>query len=343
MENNELQQVFFQHIKSKLPSHLSLVDEVADLLDISNDSAYRRIRGEKQVTFEEIQKLSDRFKISLDQVLNLKNDSMTFSGNFIEADSFNFMNYLDDIVYKNLLYISSFKQKELFYFSKDIPAFYYFMFPELSAFKFFFWMKTVFNFPVYSQKKFNVKKIETEFFERAKKLAIISCQIPSSEILNVENFQITLRQIEYYKDTGLFESKEELELLYNKLHEMVDHMECMCSAGRKFLPGQKALKSDAALKMYVNDFIIGDNSFIAVVDDRKMCFVNHTTVNLMLTQDEKFCNYSYDCALNIIRKSNLISEVGERERTMFFNQARHRIDLYKQNEIKTLSKMTPYY
>ncbi len=44
-----------------------------------------------------------------------------------------------------------------------------------------------------------------------------------------------------------------------------------------------------------------------------------------------------------MRKSNLISEAGERERSMFFNQARQRIELYRRNEIKTLSKMPPYY
>lgn len=47
MGSIELQQHFFDHIKERLPTHLSLVDEVAELLSISNDSAYRRIRGEK--------------------------------------------------------------------------------------------------------------------------------------------------------------------------------------------------------------------------------------------------------------------------------------------------------
>src|SRR5207344_1756604 len=118
-----------QYIKSRVPANISLVEEIAEVLEISNDSAYRRIRGEKQVSFEEIQKLSNHFKISVDQVLNLKNDSMLFSGNFIESGSYDFIQYLDDI-YKNLVYISGFTQKELFIFSKDIPFFYYYMFPE---------------------------------------------------------------------------------------------------------------------------------------------------------------------------------------------------------------------
>ncbi len=38
MEPAGAQQLFFQHIKGLLPSHLSLADEVANVLNISNDS-----------------------------------------------------------------------------------------------------------------------------------------------------------------------------------------------------------------------------------------------------------------------------------------------------------------
>jgi hypothetical protein len=337
MESNELQQILFQHIKSKLSPHLSFVDEIADLLNISNDSAYRRIRGEKQISFEEIQKLSNRFKISIDEVLNLKNDSIIFSGNFIHHENFDFLKYLDDI-YNNLLYIVSFKEKEIINFSKDIPVFYYHMFPELSAFKFFVWMKTLLLFPSYKRLKFSIKEIQPDFFEKAKKIALLSCQIPFTEILNVENILTTLRQVEYYKDAGLFASNSELELMYAKLYEMVDHIENICGTGKKYMPGQKPLSSDAVVKVYVNDFVIGDNNSIAVLNEKKICFLLHNVVNFMSSQDEKFCNYSYNFMQNIIRKSNLISEVGERERSMFFNMIRQRIDLYRRNEIKTLTK-----
>jgi hypothetical protein len=159
----------------------------------------------------------------------------------------------------------------------------------------------------------------------------------------VENIQTTLRQIEYYKDTRLFASRSELELLYNKLDEMVSHMENVCAAGRKYLPGQKPLLTHAPLKMYVNDFVLGDHSNVAILNGKKMCFINHNIINFLSTQDEEFCNYSYDFIQNIIRKSTQISEVGERERVVFFNLIRQRIDMYKHNEIKTLSKQTPYY
>ena len=57
MEPNNSQLQFFLHIKALLPGHVSFVDEIADLLNISNDSAYRRIRAEKAISFEELHKL----------------------------------------------------------------------------------------------------------------------------------------------------------------------------------------------------------------------------------------------------------------------------------------------
>ena len=54
----ELQTAFLKQIKNQLPSHLALVDAIAEQLNLSNDSAYRRIRGEKHLTFDEIQILA---------------------------------------------------------------------------------------------------------------------------------------------------------------------------------------------------------------------------------------------------------------------------------------------
>ena len=339
---SQLQTNLFRHIKSILPSNLSFADEIADVLNVSIDSAYRRIRGEKQLSFEELQKLSNHYRISVDKVLDLKTDSVLFNGSFIHSENFNFLKFLDDI-YSNLRHMASFEQKELLYFSKDIPIYYYCMFPELAAFKFFVWMKTLLQFPEYATPKFSMEKVDAIFFEKAKKIAELSCQVPTTEILNVENIQTTLRQIEYYKDTGLFASKADLDLQYSKLEEMNNHMEKMCAAGRRYIPGQKPLSSYATLKMYVNDFVIGDNSSVAVLNGKKLCFLLHNVINVLITHDEEFCNYTYDFIQNIIKKSTQVSEVGERERTIFFNLTRQRINLYKQNEIKTIVKLSPYY
>ena len=100
------QQVFFQHIKTSLATHLSLVDEVADLLNISNDSAYRRIRGEKPLSFDEIKTLCAHYRVSLDQLFHLSNDSFLFSGPLTNKDNFGFEMYLEYLL-KQLNYFNS--------------------------------------------------------------------------------------------------------------------------------------------------------------------------------------------------------------------------------------------
>ena len=69
---------FFQHIKTLLPEHIAFVDAIADILNISNDSAYRRIRGEKHISLEEMQKLAAHYKISLDQFMHLQSQIPLF-------------------------------------------------------------------------------------------------------------------------------------------------------------------------------------------------------------------------------------------------------------------------
>jgi hypothetical protein len=59
--------LFFHQLKWLLPAHLSLVDAVAELLHLSNDSAYRRNRSETPLTVDETMLLASHFGLSPDQ------------------------------------------------------------------------------------------------------------------------------------------------------------------------------------------------------------------------------------------------------------------------------------
>ena len=70
----------FRHIREKLPGHISLVDELAELLNLSNDSAYRRLRGEKEMGFEELAIVCAHYKVSLDHFLKINNEAFKLEG-----------------------------------------------------------------------------------------------------------------------------------------------------------------------------------------------------------------------------------------------------------------------
>ena len=159
----EIQQQLFQFIKSKLPGDASVAEEMAKQLSISTDSAYRRMRGEKQVTLEELHTLCTAYRVSLDQLMGIQTGSFMFQGNLIDPKSFRFDAYLTSIL-NNVAYFNSFKRKEVYYMCKDMPIFYHFHFRELAAFKWFFWLKTYFQFPELAKAKFRFEDYPDDLF-----------------------------------------------------------------------------------------------------------------------------------------------------------------------------------
>jgi transcriptional regulator with XRE-family HTH domain len=324
MEATQLQINFFKYLKNKLPQHLSLVDEVAELLNISMDSAYRRIRGENALRFDEIQLLANHYAVSLDQFLKLQSKAITFLGNFINREKFDFGNYLKGIV-EQLEQISSAEQKEIFYFNKDIPIFHHFMFPELAAFKCYFWCRYNLNHTLYNNNQFLINDFVDIFNKTGKKISELYLQIPSTEIWNLDCINTTIMQIDYYRECKVFKSSEDIVTVYNCLEKLVDHIEQQVEVGYKF-PFKQPDKNDGIkYKFFINEFVLGDNTVIIHLDGQKVAVITHSVLNYIETTDPKFVDYISETFQIILKKSTLISEIGEKNRQLFFETMRQKI------------------
>src|SRR5215813_375981 len=113
MNASELQQDLFQAIKASIPPSLSATEEIARVLDVSVDSVYRRMRGEKTISLDELYALCSHYKISLDQLMNLQTGAFMFRGNFLNNKTFRFEDYLKGAI-RDLSYMNSFENKELY-------------------------------------------------------------------------------------------------------------------------------------------------------------------------------------------------------------------------------------
>lgn len=335
MDSTEIQMQLFNQIRSFLPAHISLSEKIASLLDISIDSSYRRIRGEKELSFEELSKLCIEFNISLDQVLNPGEGKVLFSGRFISPEIFRFEDALRQIL-KQLQRINSFEEKKLIYQNKDISFFFYLMFPDMIAFKYFVWMKTHFQFPEFKNTPFSFDVLTEEQQSLISQILKSFISIPSIEIMNPDNILTDLRQIEYFKVTGAFQSPADLNRIYDSVEKMIAHLELLAQQGRKFLPGGDPDKEGCPHTIYVHDFHYGDNEAVALVGDHKMTVLTHSAINVITTNDPIMSEYSWDFMQNIIRKSTLISVTGEKARTRFFNLIRERIQEFRSDKVKSL-------
>ena len=324
MNASELQQELFLAIKMNIPSHLSAAEEIARVLNASVDSVYRRMRGVKTISLDELYTLCSHYKISSDQLMKIQTGTFNFGGSLLNEKTFQYEAYLNSIL-NNLAYFNSFKEKEYFFLGKDFPIFHHFHSREIAAFKYFFWTKTIFNFPGFANKRFNFNLYPDELWELGKKIIAGYNQLPSIEIWNVENINIAIRQIEFYRDGQMFESDNDVVKLYETWEKLIAHVEKQAERGYKFSYGDPEMKPLGEYKVYFNEVILGDNSMLAVLNGVKLAVITHTNINYMLTRDLQFTENLYDYIQSLMRRSTLISKVSEKERSKFFKILRGKI------------------
>lgn len=328
MEALVLQDAFFNALKSKLQPSESLADAVAAILEISTDSAYRRIRGDKELSLSELLKLSGRFNISLDHLSNNRLDAFCFNGKLANAKDFDFEEYMSKVV-QHTAYLASFKSKEFFYLSKDIPVFHYFHFQPFAAFKYYFWLKTILQVPEMQHTKIDFNNYPESIFEKGRKSLNYFNQLDTTELWNIETVNSTIRQIDFYKDAGFFKSKDDVWQVYDSFEKLMMHIEQQAALGYKFDQGDPAKKPLGKFSLYFNEVTILDNSMLAITDNIKTVFLIHSAINFMLTNDVYFCDNMYRHVQALMRKSTLISSVSEKERSRFFRIMRDKIDRRK--------------
>jgi plasmid maintenance system antidote protein VapI len=329
MEKVDVQQLFFQKIKESTPAHLSFVDELAEVLNISNDSVYRRIRGEKPISFEEIQKLCSHYKLSLDQFLNLQSDAFTFRGQLKNEEENNFENWLQHIK-QNFQLFNSFQSKHMSILMKDIPPFVHFLIPELAMFKFYFWMKSILNHPGLRGVKFDLDDSRyVKYLDQSNQIVELYLSIPTTEIWNIESVNSTIRQINFYHEAGLFPNRKTTLLLYEKVEDLINHIEQQAEAGKKFAFGQSPKPHNAEYRQFVNELILGDNTYLIELNGSKMVFLNHSVIYFAATSDLQFTNSIASNFESLEKKSTMISSSGQKERSVFFNSIRKMIQIRK--------------
>ncbi len=314
-----IQSAFLHLVKSKLGKHISLADELAEQLGISRDSAYRRIRGETILSLDEVSTLSAKYKISLDDLLSPSKDRVSFQVKSLDVADFSFEKWLKSILDNlELLVAAPATDKELIYEAKDLPIFHYFQFPRLAAFKIYFWIKTFAGNTKFNSGKYDPALIDKKLITMGEKIWERYAQIPSTEIVTYEIVSITLRQIEYAFECGMFGDRNVALELCADCSVLVDHLQQQAQAGNKFTFGQR--EPGAKFAVYMNEVVLGSNTILFKIGNQKVAFVTPNTFNILTTMDEHFCEITSNHITNMMEKSVLISVSASKERSKFFNR-----------------------
>lgn len=326
MDATRVQIEIFTHIKTILPAHIALVDAVAETLELSNDSAYRRIRGEKPVSIDELAKLAQRFGFSIDRFLGLEAESYIFTGKLANAHDHVFDKWLENSL-QQFEFMAQRPYAHVYYMAKDLPLAHFFQTPELASFKFFFWQKSILQYHELRGVKYKLGLMNEHSKELADKIVASYNKIHSSEVWAVETLNSSLRQIEYYHDAGIFENKTDPASLCDALEQLINHLQRQAEEGVKFSLGKSPAKGSGNYFIYNNELIVGNNNVLADLGEVKITYLNHTSINYVSTRDRVFNEYQLSATLNMINKSEPLHTVNEKGRNAFFNRLREKIDV----------------
>ncbi|MDR1523902.1 MAG: hypothetical protein LBS79_01415, partial [Tannerella sp.] len=140
----DTQKHLFDIIRSQIPDQYRIADVIAELLGIGSDSAYRRIRGEKDLSFSELEKLCRHFRLSVDEVLNASTrQGVLFQHTSVNmADPASYISYIERLS-ATLSVLRNTDDCEMFFTAQDIPFYHFLKHTELLFFKLYVWHDVV--------------------------------------------------------------------------------------------------------------------------------------------------------------------------------------------------------
>lgn len=317
------QQDFLQKIEDIIPPNTSLVNELCDILEISQDSAYRRIRGATQLNISEISALCKHYRISFDVFDDMNLDNVTFSFYNVDYLMDSFEKYLQNML-RDLKIIQNSKAPFIKYACEDIPIFYNYKYPNLRAFKIYYWMEAILNKNLDTQ-PFFLEIIPEQIQDLASNILDTYLNIPSLEIWTDTTYLSVIKQIEYFYEAGKFRSTDDVINVLDDLYQLISDIQLQANIGAKLSGSSVNMGNRAGFELYLSDVEIGNNCVLVDLGTTKSVYLGHLSFNTISTMNTQYIQLTSDWFNNLMRKSQPISKVSEKIRFRYFKTALERI------------------
>ncbi|MDP5172569.1 MAG: hypothetical protein NWR72_20170 [Bacteroidia bacterium] len=337
-----VQKILFERIEALKPANANLAIEISELLEVSLDGAYRRIRGLVHLKMQELIVIATKYQLSIDELFLDQNPAaVAFLPSSLQHRNTDMEPYSTSLS-ELMKTLRKEKAHDIIIVSKDLPTFQLFQFPKLLQFKMFFWRKTMFEDPEFNGVPFSlnndledVAKISTAFQGIARQYA----QMDSTEIWNAELANGLIKQIRYYLESGLFKDPKEAILLIDEAEKMVEFLQKMAKEGRKLLVSDPKFVG-GSYKLFHNDIIVNDNVMSARIGNSIRTFHVYNSIEYLQTGHKVYGEQVRSWLENLPKRSEPISEVAELLRLRFFNRIRHQLMILKNDLEKYLSSVS---
>lgn len=243
---------FFEELAEIIPRDTKLVAVVAELLQLDQSNAYRRIRGDKELTLHEYLKIADQMPEARRIMARIVDED------HIDVQISRFRNLAE---FEKYLYNTATNLKRalgkphlLRYMARDLPLFAFFSGPDLMRFKIQVWFESG-NVPMQEELPETIMNLGAELYE-------IYQQLNTVEIWYENGFLNQLEQIQYWRD---------LEYLTDAQHESVIRDLTACFDQYKVWLEQGEKQGGGSLEILASSFsTMSDGGLMAVGEHREL-------------------------------------------------------------------------
>ena len=321
-----MQEQFFKHLKTKSPDNISFVEEIASVLDIGYDAAYRRVNLKTNLSLEESVILARHYKVSLNNLFEVGNQNTIVTELPPQPKDIIAMEQWLKTSLMNVQAISKVKGSEMLYSAKDIPLFHTLNDSHLTRYKMYVWLKDINEEMAQSKITFDDWKdtIPESLLQTAFDLANVYKHINITAIWNETTLTGTLQQVLYYFETGLVSKTMALKICQD-ISNVIDRVEQQTI--QQSLTGAN---SNIYYHLYRCDLHTLHNTIMVSSKYGKVFFQPFTVLSYFKVDHPKTCEMMYDFFQKMMRNSKLLANAGERDRTLFFNKIHKKIEITKE-------------
>lgn len=323
------QELLIQRLQASLNPGESLAQVLADLLNISLDSAYRRINSKTSFSIDEAIWVANEFDLSLDSLLDPNQEKASVIFQDLEPSYDGFGQYLD-LLYQNLKQIKRNPDSLLYYSCLDIPIFLNLSSPLTAAFKIFYWMHSIMEVPDLQEKIFEPEVIPQEFVDKGLQIWETYSEIKSVEMWTTDTLNSTLRQIQYYHQAGYIIDAKVSSALYDELDHLVDRVNTMAERGTKIINRIPEEHEKDNYALYESDIELTGNGAIAVNGEHKRSFIGHLTFHTLVSDNQALNDKTLSWYLGLMRKASLISSVSAKLRYQFISHLKSEVRTHRE-------------
>lgn len=317
-----MQDHFIAYLKGKSGDNTSFVDEIADILDIGYDAAYRRINLKTSLSLEEAVILAKHYKISLNKLYEVGSENTILADLSPPIHNKEGLEIWLKQSHDSVFPLTKLKSASIIYSAKDIPLFHTLKDSFLSRYKMYVWLKDVDPDMTRNKVAFDdfINDMPDTLLENAFKLGEVYKDINITEIWNNTTINGTLQQVLYYFESGAL-SKELALLICTDIEDVIRHVEKQ--AIQQCLTGSK---NKAIYNLYINNIHTMSNTIMVKTPYQKVFFTPFTVISYFKIEHQPTCELMYEFFEKQMSISKLLVNAGEKDRSLFFNRMHQKIN-----------------